>query len=146
MAARVEIVGYAEIADLMGISVPGVMKAARTDANFPAPITPPSMRSPGWDRRDIDKYVVARAARAEGRSGRPPAKSKRYKLTPEANASIERRIREAGTFAEFVALAGISDNALRQRFSGKTTWREAELERFAERLGTTFEELTSMNR
>ena len=65
-------------------------------------------------------------------------------MPAEVNEEIERRIRAAGTFAEFVALAEISDNALRQRFSGKTTWREVELERFAKRLGTTFDEITGI--
>lgn len=145
--AKTEIVGYAEIADMMKISVPGVMKAARTDPSFPKPITPPSMRSPGWDRQVMQKYVDQRGAKSAGRSGRPPAVgSKRYKLPAEVNEELERRIRAAGTFAEFVALAEISDNALRQRFSGKTTWREVELERFAKRLGTTFDELTGIRR
>ncbi|MFH8253009.1 hypothetical protein ACH3VR_21765 [Microbacterium sp. B2969] len=147
MMAKSEIVGYADIADMMKISVPGVMKAARTDPSFPKPITPPSLRSPGWDRQVMLKYIEQRGARTSGRAGRPPAEgTKRYKLPAERNVEIEQRIRAAGTFAEFVALAEISDNALRQRFSGKTTWREAELERFAKRLGTTFEELTGIRR
>lgn len=145
--AKTEVVGLAEIAEMMGITYPGVMKAARTDPDFPAPITPPSMRSRGWDKQVIQKYIDSRGTRSSGRSGRPPAVgTKRYKLPAEVNARIEERVRAAGTFAEFTALADISDNALRQRFAGKTTWREVELDRFAERLGTTFEELTSMER
>lgn len=150
--AKTVVVGYPEIADMMKISVAGVMKAARVDPKFPKPITPPSMHSKGWDQQDIQKYLDTRVRKSDHRGrGRPPIVgsgqgTKRYKLTPEVNAEIERRVRAAGTFAEFVALAELSDNALRQRFAGKTSWRESELDKFAQRLGTTFEELTSMER
>ncbi len=147
MAKKTEVVGYAEVAELMNISVAGVQKIRRTEEGFPAPITPPSMKSPGFDRQEIERFIRIRAVSKKGQSGRPVAAGDvRYRLSPETNDKILQRIRAAGTFSEFVSLAGLSDNALRQRLSGKTTWREAEIERFAERLGITLSELTEGER
>lgn len=141
--AKNEIIGFAEVAQLMEISVEGARKAARTDPDFPPRVTPPSLRSPGFDRTAVERYVISRARRS-GRSGRPPAAGGgRVVLSDDANQRLLQRVREAGSFAEFVKLAGLSDQGLRQRFSGKTRWRTAELEAFAKRLGTTVDELAA---
>lgn len=139
--AKNEIIGFAEVAELMDISVEGARKAARTDSDFPPRVTPPSMRSPGFDRAAIERYIDRRANRS-GRSGRPPAAGGgRMVLSDAVNQRLLQRIREAGPFAEFVKLARLSDQGLRQRFSGKSRWRNVELEAFAKRLETTVDEL-----
>lgn len=143
--AKNEIISYAEVAEMMGISVQGVWKAMKTDPGFPSPVTPASLRSPGFSRSAIKKYIQQRGSRSAGKRGRPPAVSvDRVRLPQEVNERIGRLIREAGTFAEFVALAGISDNALRQRLSGKTRWHKEELKAFARRLRVSVDELTAV--
>lgn len=148
-AKKINVIGYRDIAAKLGVSVKYIHNLASTgemsDPDFPQPTTPGWMRSPGFDEDDVDRWIALRAARAQrGKSGRPPALGyTRIQVSPDVNKKILQRIRKAGTFREFTELAGISDQALRTRFTGRTRWRSVELEAFATRLNTTVEELTA---
>jgi predicted DNA-binding transcriptional regulator AlpA len=67
METRSEIVGLAEVAELLGLSKPATV--ARTHSGeFPPPIA--ELRAgPVWDRADVVEYAAARSGRLEERAG-----------------------------------------------------------------------------
>jgi len=141
------VIGYEKIAEKMGVQVKSVRIYRARDADFPEPVTPPELRSPGFDEAEIDKYIEIRNIRAAGKSGRAP-RTADAEPRLEADPEIGRRIRDlvaesAGsvTLSELAGLIGIKDSALGFRLRGQVRWKLSELEVVAKRLGTTADRL-----
>lgn len=67
-----KVLGYAEIAEILGVDVKSVRIYRGRDEDFPEPVTPASFRSPGFDEADVLRYKKLREARRIGKPGRPP--------------------------------------------------------------------------
>jgi hypothetical protein len=67
-----KVLGYAEIAEILGVDVKSVRIYRGRDEDFPEPVTPASFRSPGFDEADVQRYKKLREVRRIGKPGRPP--------------------------------------------------------------------------
>ncbi len=138
-----DVIGYAEVAAKMGVQVKSVIAFRSRDPEFPAPITPPSFRSPGWDPADIDRYITLREVRRSGRSGRPPrsASGDRVAVDASMNERIRELIQGKATVVSIADLIGVTPAAIWLRLNGRTRWARAELAAIAERLEVPVEVL-----
>lgn len=138
------VIGYAEIAEKMGVSPSSVIAYRSRDETFPAPVTPASFRSPGFDEAEIDRWLVLRETSQRGRPGRPSRMltDERISLSSEAMEALRARVKTAELSNVAVCkAAGISDTALWFRYQGKSRWRLSELEAIAKLLGTSVDAL-----
>jgi hypothetical protein len=146
------LLGYTDIAKLMAVDVKTVRIYAGSDPDFPARVTPESLRSPGFSRADVDAYLQLRATRNEGRSGRPPRSvdnAERVETTPAIGARIRDLLKAAEPPIPETDLAGqlgLTVAALRFRLRGATRWKRAELEAVAALLETTVDSLIGASR
>jgi len=70
--SKTKVLGYAEIAELLGVDVKSVRIYRGRDADFPEPVTPAGFRSPGFDEVDVLRWIKLREVRRLGKSGAPP--------------------------------------------------------------------------
>jgi predicted DNA-binding transcriptional regulator AlpA len=138
-----DVIGYAEVAEKMGVKVKSVIAFRSRDPEFPAPITPASFRSPGWDPADIDRYITLREVRSSGRSGRPPrsASGDRLDVDPAMNDRIRDLIQAKATVKSIADLIGVTPAAIWLRLNGRTRWARAELVAIANKLEVPLEQL-----
>jgi predicted DNA-binding transcriptional regulator AlpA len=136
------VIGYADIADKMGVDVKSVRIYAGRDRDFPTPVTPASWRSPGFSEADVDRYLEVRKVRNSGRSGRPPRSVDGEKRL-EGGREVGDRVREllvsgessVGSSSELARLVGLSTAALGFRLRGQVRWKPSEVEAVARALG-----------
>ncbi len=144
------ILGYSDIAKQMGIDVKSVRIYASRDEDFPEPITPREWRSPGFAKKDVDRYLARRRARSVGKSGRPPVSGdvERVQLGPEVGVRIRELLaekREAASIhavKEIAPLLDLSVASVGFRMRGTARWRQTELELVAKALGADVDEIT----
>lgn len=139
------VIGYAEIARKMGVKVQSVYSVRARDADFPAPVTPDWVRTPGFSEAEIDRYIALREVRNAGKSGRPPQSADRVEVAPEANERVRELIQQHTTFAAIADLVGVTPTAIWLRLRGRARWKRSELEVLAEKFGTTVEDLVSVS-
>ncbi|CAQ03350.1 hypothetical protein ACR8AL_07495 [Clavibacter sepedonicus] len=144
-----ELLGYAEIAQMMNVKVATVWNYAVRHDHFPQPVTPAGQRAPRFRKSDVDAYIAARNAHAVGAPGRPVLTmdvGERVDPTVggRASAAIRARLAVAGApgHKDVAEALGIRKPALKARLRRETRWKVAELERVASLLGTTVDELT----
>lgn len=127
-----EVLGYAAVAEVMGISVKGVIAQRARDPEFPAPVTPPELRSPGWAKVDIERYIALRDARRAGKRGRPPlAGGPRVPFDDVNNDLIHELAMQKVTMTAVAAAIGLSDTAVWMRLKKRSRWARHELETVA---------------
>mgnify|MGYP006377477875 FL=1 len=138
-----QMIGFAEIAEKMGVVLRHARIAVSSDPDFPEPLTPPGFRSPGWDEGVIDAYLETRTERSLGRVGRPPAtaEGRRVKLSAEQNGKVRRLVRGHGSIAAASRVLGISEVTMRTRLNGRSSWVDAEFPKLARHLGVSESEL-----
>lgn len=138
-----DVIGYAEVAEKMGVQVKSVVAFRSRDPEFPQPITPASFRSPGWDKADIDRYITLREVRRSGRSGRPPrtASGDRVDVDPAMNDRIRELIQGNATVVSIANLIGVHPAAIWLRINGRTRWARVELAAIATKLEVPVEQL-----
>lgn len=138
-----QIIGFAEIAEKMGVVIQHARRVVSEDPDFPKPITPPSLRSPGFDEDEVDRYLEQRAERSIRRVGRPPATvaGQRVKLSAAQNEAIRNQLREHGSIAAAGRVLGISEVTMRFRLNGTSSWLPSELPKLAGHLGVSEAEL-----
>lgn len=138
-----QIIGFAEIAEKMGVVIRHARRVVSEDPDFPKPITPPSLRSPGFDEEEVDRYLEQRAERSMRRVGRPPATvaGQRVKLSPEQLEEIRLEFRGRSTIASAARALGISEVTMRFRLNGTSSWLPSELPKLAKHLGVSEAEL-----
>lgn len=142
------VLGYVEVAERMGIAVKSARIYAATDPDFPARITPLSLRSPGFSSADVEAYIERRRTRNTG-SGRPPRGGQEPPRV-ETGPAVGARIREllpaaqapANTERGLAEVLGLNVAALRFRLRGQTRWKTTELNAVAVALGTTVQDIT----
>lgn len=134
-----QMIGFAEIAEKMGVVIRHARRVVSEDPDFPKPITPPSFRSPGFDEDEVDRYLEQRAERSIRRVGRPPATAagQRVKLSAEQNEVIRNHVREHGSIAAAARVLGISEVTMRFRLNGTSSWLPSELPKLARHLGVS---------
>ncbi|MFT4284360.1 MAG: hypothetical protein QM598_05940 [Protaetiibacter sp.] len=99
MAKKDELLGYSEIAELLEVKVNTVRIYATQDERFPAPATPPEVRSPRFHRTDVEKYIEARGDRADGPGRRPRAAPVAASTPAQKYASHIRAAIASGAFS-----------------------------------------------
>lgn len=129
------LLGYADIAELLGVSVQTARYYASQDKDFPSRITPASMRSPGFDPEDVRRYIETRNTKNVGKPGRPPRTARQGDRVSTTDASLPDRIRAAvasettsvKTLTELAGKLGLSSITFGNRMRGTTRWTEGEL-------------------
>lgn len=71
-ANKGKLLGYAEIAEVLGVKVRSVRDFKWRDSDFPEPATPEGSRSPAFWESDVLRYKKLREVRNVGKKGRPP--------------------------------------------------------------------------
>ncbi|UFU16053.1 hypothetical protein LQK89_17680 (plasmid) [Curtobacterium sp. C1] len=143
------VLGYSDIAQQMGVDVKSVRIYASRDKDFPAPVTPPEWRSPGFAQQDVDRYLERRRTRGAGQRGRPArgAAEERVQLGPEVGERIRSLLAERrdGATVRYVKdlapLLGLSVPSVGFRMSGRARWLRSELDTVAAALGASVDEL-----
>lgn len=137
------VVGYREIADLLGVGVASVRQYGYRDPRFPKPVTPEGSRSPMFLESEVRKWNEERTEARRKKSGRPNSSEKRMELSREENERLRELItnKVALNRAALAEKLGISLAALGFRLQGKTRWARSELTVLARLMGLRVVEL-----
>jgi hypothetical protein len=133
-----DLIGYADFAKALNISVESVRVYAVRDPDFPHRANPKTERSPLFRPEQLEEYRRQKRDRARGRAGRPPLAQDSSERISTGRTTGD-RIRELveahdSPVSDVRALAGLlrlEVPALRYRLRGQTRWKPAELKAIA---------------
>lgn len=133
-----KLVGYADVAAALKISIETVRTYAVRDADFPKRVNPDSERSPLFLAEHVDQYRRRKHDRSRGRAGHPPKVQDASERVFTGRTAGD-RIRElmdapdapVNDVRSLAGLLGLKAPALRYRLRGQTRWKPAELEAIA---------------
>lgn len=127
-----ELLGYAEVAELLEVKIATVRIYAVEDERFPKPATAPGVRSPRFRRDDVEEYIKERNSRTGGR-GRQPRTAVPDNSTPaQEYASLIRAAIASGGFTIKTQRAlrerlGLDPTSFGFRMRGERPWMAEEV-------------------